>query len=729
MKLIQMSLSGAVMILVIAFLRAMFVNRLPKRTFLLLWALALVRLLVPYTFPSAFSVYSMINRIEPVKEEVVKLPPILFSPPQAVSTVPSPAAPPQVTAPVSVEPQPVNLWAVIWLVGAALCLIWFALSYFRCRREFRSSRPVCNDFTQHWLKAHILRRPIEIRQSTGISAPLTYGVLRPVILMPKDTNWEDIDTLRYVLEHEYIHIRRFDAASKLFFTTALCVHWFNPAVWLMYILVNRDMELSCDEAVIHLFGQNVKSNYAMTLIHMEEIKSGLTPLANGFSKNAIEERITAIMKTKKITLWISAIALVLVAGTAILFATSPKEEMPELIPDDVPALETIAVPAGLLEKLSVELSPNITRQTVSDTRDEFVRDGQVIGGIVVMNPSLESVPGITDSGDLTQSDNLHAWANDVEKLVNYLESNIIEGLTPADYDYYMSGSDKYALVQVECGTRDRFFTHYIYQGNSAFYDVWFEDPLSNTGEVQMITASVHSEDIPQGADSGPFSLNQVQEISFENLTLPEDSWDLDALKELWAAVHADMSASAMTPDASRHSAQFHFTEGSAAIFQPEAHDAPYILLALFTDGDSLTFQIYPECENVMAWMAERDLLQEIGASVIDVGWGLSFETVEADTTHITVRATQSGGTQLGQLQLEYCRLSPLILTPNSDIPITEEIVLKKDDVTEFTFFWPESWDALPAMDYELLFYVKDTGAQEPDQILRRGYKVAFTLPE
>ncbi len=122
--------------------------------------------------------------------------------------------------------------------------------------------------------------------------------------------------------HEYVHIQRFDAATKLLLTAVLCLHWFNPLVWLMYTLANRDLELSCDETVLRRFGGNAKSSYAHTLIQMEEKKSGLRPLCNSFSKNAIEERVTAIMKTKKTSLIAVVLAVLLVAGLGGVFATT-----------------------------------------------------------------------------------------------------------------------------------------------------------------------------------------------------------------------------------------------------------------------------------------------------------------------------------------------------------------------------------------------------------------------
>lgn len=179
-----------------------------------------------------------------------------------------------------------------------------------------------NDFIKSWLNTHQQKRPISIRQSSRFSAPLTYSVFRPVILMPTSTDWENTKALQYVLAHEYVHIRRFDSITKLVLIAALCVHWFNPLVWVMYILANWDIELSCDEAVVRLFGETTKAAYARALISMEEIRSGLTPLCNNFSKNAIEERITAIMKIKKASIFSLVLAVALVVGVFTSFATT-----------------------------------------------------------------------------------------------------------------------------------------------------------------------------------------------------------------------------------------------------------------------------------------------------------------------------------------------------------------------------------------------------------------------
>lgn len=317
MKILQMSLAGGVMILVITVIRALAIERLPKKTFLAPWAAALARLLAPVSLPSALSIYSLLARRAPAAAEWTAVPALPALPAETGAAA---AAAAQQTASAPAAQPPV--WTIVWAVGAAVCAVVFAAAYGRCCREFRASFPVENDVIRRWLQSHPLRRTIAIRRSGRISSPLTFGILRPVILMPKKTDWTDETALRYVLEHEFVHIQRFDVLSKLLLIAAVCVHWFNPLVWVMYVLANRDLELSCDETVLRRFGGDVRAAYARVLIRMEAARGGFAPLCNHFGKTAIEERITAIMKTKRITIVSLGLAALLVAGTVTVFATS-----------------------------------------------------------------------------------------------------------------------------------------------------------------------------------------------------------------------------------------------------------------------------------------------------------------------------------------------------------------------------------------------------------------------
>ena len=335
MNLLQMSFYGAVLILVITALRAVTINKLPKKTFLILWGIAMVRLLIPYELPSALSVYSLIGSDTPAAavEETEAYyenyspvsPAVSFEPSEKImpSEPFAPSAPKTQMPPLSSENSGFgSVWFVIWISGSILLAAFFTVSYLRCYFEFKTSLPVENEFTRQWLIEHKIKRPLSIRQSDKITVPLTYGIFRPVILMPKQTDWENTKRLRYVLLHEYVHVCRIDAFLKLICVFVLCLHWFNPAVWLMYALFNRDIELACDECVVKKSGLNIKAEYALMLIGTEEKKAGLMPLCSGFGKNCAKERIVAVMKIKKMSALAVAAAVILTAGVTMTFATS-----------------------------------------------------------------------------------------------------------------------------------------------------------------------------------------------------------------------------------------------------------------------------------------------------------------------------------------------------------------------------------------------------------------------
>jgi len=309
-----MSLTGGILILAVALLRAAALNRLPRGTFRILWGVAVVRLLAPFSIPSPWSVYTLAESA-PVRGAV-----------QAPAAAPVlQTAPPAAAAPEAGGGGAFPVWTALWLAGVLVCAAYFAASYVHCRRKFRTSLPVDSRQVRDVLADCRLRRHVSVRQSGCVDTPLTYGTIRPVILLPKSTDWTENERLAYVLEHELAHIRHFDAAAKLVLTAAACVHWFNPLAWLMRTLANRDMELSCDEAVVRRFGADSRPAYARTLISLEERRSGLGPFASAFSKNAIEERIKAIMKIRKRTFAAVLAAALLVCGVSVAFATSAEK--------------------------------------------------------------------------------------------------------------------------------------------------------------------------------------------------------------------------------------------------------------------------------------------------------------------------------------------------------------------------------------------------------------------
>lgn len=305
MGILQMSGAGAVLILVTVLVRTIGIHHLPKKTFLILWVITLGRLLLPISIPSPFSVYSLTGTIFP--RSTIKIVPLSADAAQATQ-------PAQQTFPI---------FLLVWGIVAGFLMLFFAVTHIRCRMRYRTALPIASPFLTAWLERHPLRRKIQIRQSDQITTPMTYGIFRPVILLPKKLDQTNVIQLHYILLHEYTHIRRFDIVGKFLLAAALCIHWFNPLVWVMYVLANRDIELANDETVIHKLGLQARADYAMALVNLEAEKAGHLPsLSSSFSQNATKERIVAIMKLKKVSVIGIIAAALVVAGTTTAFATS-----------------------------------------------------------------------------------------------------------------------------------------------------------------------------------------------------------------------------------------------------------------------------------------------------------------------------------------------------------------------------------------------------------------------
>lgn len=334
MSLLSMTLAGAVMIVMVILLRALALHTLPKRLFLVLWGLVLLRLLVPFSLPMPWKLDTP-AWLWPVQAAVpaplagsvsfAQMPGNLGSTVASVSAADTALAGDSVSgsAPGAAAAFP---WRLLYLGGCVVCGAFYAFTYLKCRREFRESLPVEDGFAEAWLEAHPLRRRLAIRQLDRISTPLTYGFLRPVILLPKAMDWNDREALRFVLEHEYMHICHLDAVGKLLLIAAACVHWFNPLVWVMVVLCGRDMELCCDEAVLRQLGLQSKAAYATALLRMESARSGFRPLCSSFCKNALEERIVAMMKGKKTSVAALVAAVLLTVSMTTAFAAPAKGE-------------------------------------------------------------------------------------------------------------------------------------------------------------------------------------------------------------------------------------------------------------------------------------------------------------------------------------------------------------------------------------------------------------------
>ena len=316
MDIINMVISASIMILVGIIIRLLWINRVPSKTFVFIWLLASIRLLIPFSIPinlnllHSFNVtgsasegpsYILIAQWEQVSQHVVQ------------------------TASYASQSVDYRYWIVgIWALGAIISALYFIVSHYRFRKEVGDSLPVENEFALDWLSRQKTIRTIEIQCSHKIKSPLTYGVLRPVILMPKNMNWQNEKGIKHILAHEYAHVKQFDYLLKIFFAMVLCVYWFNPLVWCMYVFANRDIELSCDEKVLKIVGHKSKPAYALTLIEMAENKNRFACVYSSFSKNAIEERIKVMKNMNKKSFAAVISVIIILAGGVMASAQSPQ---------------------------------------------------------------------------------------------------------------------------------------------------------------------------------------------------------------------------------------------------------------------------------------------------------------------------------------------------------------------------------------------------------------------
>ena len=330
---------GSALVALVLALRLTLQKRLPRRLFPALWCIAAARLLLPVALPSRLSVWNLLQNVPTgggaaVIADVLRPFPVLTA--SAETAVQTGAA----------RISPILL---IWAIGAAALGLYFVIGYVLMTRTFRHaavSQPPCAALAAQLRLARVPR----IRVTQNRRAPLTFGALRPTVLLPDDLP-AGTERFRLVLAHELAHVRRKDCLRKLLLAVCLCVHWWNPLVWAMAVLANRDMELACDETVLCALGADCKKAYALTLLDLAQRTARPSPLCSGFSRGGTETRIRAILRPRRAPVWAGVCALVvfLVLGAALttqaVKAPAPAPEpvsAPVAQPVESPPIEPVA---------------------------------------------------------------------------------------------------------------------------------------------------------------------------------------------------------------------------------------------------------------------------------------------------------------------------------------------------------------------------------------------------
>lgn len=312
---LNMSITGAYIAAAIIILR-FFMKKLPKKYSYALWSIPGIRLLCPFSFSSAVSLFNLI-RPETSENRMTYIPDnIEYSPaPKVTVTVPAadntinntlPAAAPHNS--VNIMETVLTVCAWVWLIGVIAMLIYTVFSYLKVRKIVADSRCIGDN----------------IYVCGNILSPFVYGIIRPRIYVPEGVSEND---MRYIIAHEKTHIKRGDHIIKLIAMAALSLHWFDPLVWVSYRLMVKDMELSCDEKAVQSFDSDVRKDYANALLNMSVKQNGLYGML-AFGESNIKARIKGVLSLKKpkVIAAVTAVVLLIVAAVCLLTnAESPAE--------------------------------------------------------------------------------------------------------------------------------------------------------------------------------------------------------------------------------------------------------------------------------------------------------------------------------------------------------------------------------------------------------------------
>ncbi|MBO5146198.1 MAG: hypothetical protein J6C19_11805 [Lachnospiraceae bacterium] len=315
MNLFNMSISASYLILAVTAVRLFFKN-MPKNVRCFLWLLAGVRLAVPFSIESVFSLipstntadetYSMVSR--PAVHsgiQMIDVPVNQFLQENDMAAAADSVSRSQVLG---------YLCAGIWAAGLILMLGYMVLSYMRIARRIRTAIP--EDFamdTEHQIK---------IYKSDAIETPFLFGIIKPRICIPFHITEE---SMPYVILHEKAHLKRKDYLIKPAAFLLLAVYWFNPCVWLAYVLLCRDIELACDEKVVRELGMEYKKAYSQALVACAVSRRMITACPVAFGENGVKERVKNILNYKKPAFWVIAAAVLACIIIPVCFMTSKKD--------------------------------------------------------------------------------------------------------------------------------------------------------------------------------------------------------------------------------------------------------------------------------------------------------------------------------------------------------------------------------------------------------------------
>lgn len=356
LTVVNLSLTAGWLVLAVLALRLL-LRKAPRWSFCLLWGLVALRLMFPFSLESSFS---LIPSAQPLPREILSTAtPQIQSGIPAVNSAVNPILQEALAPAAGASVNPTQVWSFllsrIWLAGMVLLLLYALVSTLLLKRRLATATLLEDN----------------IRQSEQVGSPFVLGLFRPVIYLPYHIAEED---LTYVLAHERTHIRRLDHWWKLLGYVLLSIYWFNPLMWVAYVLFCRDLEGACDEKAIRTLDQQARKGYSTALLNCSIHRRPAAPCPLAFGEAGVKSRVKAVMHYKKPAFWIVVIALIACIIAALCFLTSPKE----------PSVYDVLTQDGyeVLGQEQVELTLSVPKSALTDDcytgEGHTFADGQVV---------------------------------------------------------------------------------------------------------------------------------------------------------------------------------------------------------------------------------------------------------------------------------------------------------------------------------------------------------------
>ena len=363
LKIVNMSISASWLVVAVLILRLV-LKKAPKWVNVLLWGIVAVRLICPFSFESALS---LIPSAETFPEKIISGP--SFDVQTGITPIDNRINDylgdryfEGVTVPTNNGNNVMTILTIVWIIGILLLAAYTIISYQRLNRKV--------DTAVHYKD--------NIFQSENVSSPFVLGIINPRIYLPFSMNEQDME---HVVAHEQAHIRRKDHWWKPLGFLLLTIHWFNPLMWLAYVLLCRDIELACDEKVIKGLGNEQRADYTQALVACSVNRRMIAACPLAFGEVGVKERVKSVMNYKKPALWVIIIAVIVCVGVAVCFLTNPKQDSYTL---------RIVVPAGSQEEFVY------TDEEVSTVRNSIkIWSGDGLGDTEVL---LSPVNKTTETG-------------------------------------------------------------------------------------------------------------------------------------------------------------------------------------------------------------------------------------------------------------------------------------------------------------------------------------------